>query len=157
MRLTSPAFDDGETIPKRHTADGDDLSVPLSWTAPPDGCAELALIVDDPDAPRPEPWVHWLLYHIPPDVRSLEEGIPREERPGYPAGAVQGKNSWTGDNIGYRGPAPPEGHGPHRYRFTLFALDTEIGVAPGAEIEDLRTAMEDHVVARTRLTGVYER
>lgn len=157
MRLTSPVFEGGETIPKRHTADGEDLSVPLSWTAPPDDCAELALIVDDPDAPRPEPWIHWLLYHIPPDVRSLEEGIPREERLEHPAGAVQGKNSWTSGNIGYRGPAPPKGHGPHLYRFTLFALDTEIGVAPGAEIEDLRTAMEDHVVARTRLTGVYER
>lgn len=157
MRLTSPAFDDGETIPKRHTADGEDLSVPLSWTAPPDSCAELALILDDPDAPRREPWVHWLLYRIPPDVRSLEEGIPREERLEEPVGAAQGRNSWASDDLGYRGPAPPEGHGPHRYRFTLYALDTELDVAPGVEIEDLRTAMEGHVLVQTRLTGLYER
>jgi len=157
MRLTSSAFEDGETIPKRHTADGEDLSVPLAWTAPPDGCAELVLVVDDPDAPRPEPWVHWLLYGIAPEVRSLEEGVPRKERLDRPAGAAQGRNSWKSDNLGYRGPAPPEGHGPHRYRFTLYALDTGLDVAPGADVEALRAAMGGHVLDRSRLTGVYER
>jgi hypothetical protein len=157
MKLTSPSFDDGDRIPVRHTDDGDDLSVPLAWTDPPDGTVELVLVVDDPDAPRPEPWVHWLLYHIPPERRSLDEGLPRAERPVEPAGVVQGRNSWSIDNLGYRGPAPPQGHGEHRYRFTLYALDDRLDLPPGRDFDALRAAMDGHVIATARLSGVYER
>lgn len=157
MRLSSPAFDDGARIPERHTADGEDVSPELAWTEPPAGTVEFALVVDDPDAPRPEPWVHWLLYGIPADVRSLKEGVPRERRPGAPPGAAQGRNSWESDALGYRGPAPPAGHGRHRYRFTLQALDAELGLEPGARVDELRAAMKGHVLEETTLTGTYER
>ena len=93
---------------------------------------ELALICDDPDAPTPEPWVHWVIYGISPDVASLPEGIPNVERPAEPTGALQGKNSWTtGKTIGYRGPAPPAGHGTHHYRFTLYALGKVLEIPAG--------------------------
>lgn len=157
MQLSSSAFDDGDRIPTRYTADGDDVSVPLTWTSPPEETVELALVVDDPDAPRPEPWVHWLLYHIPADCSALPEGLPRVEHLDDPPGAMQGRNSWSSDNLGYRGPAPPSGHGPHRYRFTLHALDEKADVPPGADVATLRSAIEGHVVAHTTLTGVYER
>lgn len=157
MRLTSPAFDDGDQIPERYTADGEDLSVPLSWTPPPDGTSELALVMEDPDAPRPEPWVHWLLYHIPPDLDALDAGVPRDERPGKPARAAQGRNSWGSDNLGYRGPAPPPGDDPHHYYFTLYALDDELDLAPGAGRDALDAAMEGHILATAELSGIYGR
>ncbi|MFW6083612.1 MAG: YbhB/YbcL family Raf kinase inhibitor-like protein [Gemmatimonadota bacterium] len=157
MQLSSSAFDEGDRIPTRYTADGDDVSVPLTWTSPPEDTVELALVVDDPDAPRPEPWVHWLLYHIPADRSALREGLPRVERLDEPAGAAQGRNSWSSDNLGYRGPAPPPGHGPHRYRFTLHALDEKTDVGPDADVASLQSAIEGHVIASARLTGVYER
>src|SRR4051794_29789079 len=87
MTLRSDAFAGGEAIPRRYTEDGEDLSPPLSWSGVPDGTRELALIVDDPDAPRAEPWVHWVLYKVPADVRTLIEGIPQDPTPDIPPGA----------------------------------------------------------------------
>lgn len=157
MRLTSSAFGDGDRIPRRHTADGADLSPPLTWSDVPSGTVELALTVDDPDAPRAEPWVHWVLYGIAGDRRELPEGIAREGAPASPAGAAQGVNSFSDDRLGYRGPAPPKGHGPHHYHFTLHALDTALGLAPGVTKEALLEAMDGHVLATAKLMGVYER
>lgn len=157
MKVDSWAFRDGDRIPLRHTADGGDVSPPLSWSDAPEDAEELALIVDDPDAPRAEPWVHWVLYHIPPDLEGLPAGIPRERTPASPAHVVQGANSFSDDRIGYRGPAPPKGHGRHRYGFTLYALDTRLDLEPGASKEDVLAAMDGHVLATATLTGVYER
>lgn len=157
MKLESPAFDDGAPIPRRHTADGPDVSPALSWRDTPPGTEELALIVDDPDAPRADPWVHWVAYRIPPQIGELPEGIPSTPTPASPEGIVQGANSFSKDRIGYRGPAPPEGHGPHRYRFILHALDRSVELSPGATKEDLLEAMDGHVLATATLTGVYER
>lgn len=157
MRLDSPAFGDGAGIPRRHTADGSDLSPPLVWSDVPSGTKELALIADDPDAPRAEPWVHWVLYGILSDSRELPEGIAREPRPASLDGVAQGVNSFADDRIGYRGPAPPRGHGPHHYGFTLYALDTILDLAPGATKDELLEAMDGHVLATADLTGVYER
>lgn len=157
MRITSSSFKDGAPIPRRHTEDGDDLSPSLSWTEVPEGTAELALIVDDPDAPRDEPWVHWLVYAIPRDQDGLGEGVPHGEGQGSPPGLRQGRNSFPGENIGYRGPAPPEGHGPHHYHFRLYAVDEPIGTPAGADRRALERALEGHVLATAQLTGVYER
>lgn len=157
MKLHSPAFGDGDRIPRRHTADGADVSPPLAWSDTPADAAELALIVDDPDAPRAEPWVHWVLYRIPADLKELPEAIPKERTPDSPAGVAQGVNSFSDDRIGYRGPAPPKGHGTHHYGFTLYALDTTIAVEPEASKEDVLEAMKGHVLATATLTGVYER
>jgi len=155
MTLRSDSFGDGRTIPRRYTEDGEDLSPPLTWSDPPEGTRELALIVDDPDAPRAEPWVHWVLCKIPDDIRMLTEGIPQTPRPDAPPGAMQGKNSWGTD--GYRGPAPPKGHGTHHYHFHLYALDAPLRAAQGLDKAGLLEAMRGHVLAESELVGTYER
>ena len=114
--LTSTAFDPGETIPVRHTADGVDVSPAMSWSGAPAGVKEFALICDDPDAPQTDPWVHWVVYALPPDTAGLPEGLPRLVKLASPVGARQGANSWPKDNVGYRGPAPPRGK-VHHYHF----------------------------------------
>ncbi len=155
IQLTSSAFANGQTIPKQHTADGQDVSPPLSWSALPDGTKELALICDDPDAPRPEPWVHWVIYKVPADITSLPEGVEKTHTPPVPAGALQGKNSFN--KIGYGGPSPPRGHGRHRYYFRLYALDAELAVDAGLNKDALLEAMRGHVLAEGELVGLYER
>lgn len=157
MQLTSNAFKDGQPIPEKYSGDGDDKSPALSWSGVPEGANSLALICDDPDAPTPEPWVHWVIWNIPPETGRLPEGVPRKEQPLEPRGARQGTNSFPSDNLGYRGPAPPPGHGTHHYHFKLYALDTELNLEPGASKEDLLGAVEGHVLAEAEMVGTYER
>jgi hypothetical protein len=154
--LQSPAFKQNHLIPKKYTGDGDDVSPPLSWSGVPAETKELALVVDDPDAPTPEPWVHWLIYKIPPTTTSLSENVLPVLRVASPAGALQGKNSWP-KRIGYGGPAPPKGHGLHHYHFKLFALDAPLDVAPGIDKEELLAAMKGHIIAEGELIGAYQR
>ena len=155
MRIESSAFKEGQVVPKKHTGEGGNLSPALSWSGVPAGTRELALICDDPDAPTAEPWVHWLIYGIPADTSSLPEGIKQDARPNSPAGATQGENSWN--KIGYGGPMPPPGHGPHRYYFKLYALDTKMGLKPGLTKAQLLKAIKGHVIAEAQLMGSYER
>jgi Raf kinase inhibitor-like YbhB/YbcL family protein len=155
MTIRSEAFADGRAIPRRHGEDGENLSPPLSWAGLPEGTRELALIVDDPDAPRAEPWVHWVLYKIPADVRTLAERVPPSPTLNVPAGALQGKNSWGTD--GYRGPAPPRGHGVHHYHFRLYALDVPLHAAQGLDKPGLLDVMRGHILAEPQLVGTYER
>ena len=160
MELSSTAFEPGRPMPKKHTFDGNDVSPPLSWSGLPEGTKELALICDDPDAPDPdnpadEPWVHWVIYKIPADAGGLPEAVAKDERLEEPAGAIQGVNSWSPDDIGYRGPKPPVGT--HRYFFKLYALDAELAVEPGLDKKTLLEAMEDHVLAQGQLMGTYKR
>lgn len=158
LTVRSDAFSHGERIPTQYTGDGADRSPPLAWDNVPDGAQELALICDDPDAPTSEPWVHWLLYKIPAHVRQLPAGLPPQARLHAPTGALQGKNSWTsGRTVGYRGPAPPPGHGVHRYFFHLYALDTPLDVEPELDKPSLLAAMKGHVLADGVLLGTYER
>lgn len=154
--LQSPAFKQNHSIPRKYTGDGGDVSPPLSWSRVPPETQELALVVDDPDAPTPEPWVHWLMYKIPPATTSLPENVLPSLRVASPAGALQGMNSWP-KGIGYRGPAPPKGHGLHHYHFQLFALDAPIDLAPGADKADLLAAMQGHVISEGELVGTYQR
>jgi Raf kinase inhibitor-like YbhB/YbcL family protein len=155
MTIRSEAFADGRALPRRHAEDGENLSPPLTWAGLPEGTRELALIVDDPDAPRAEPWVHWVLYKIPPDTRTLAEGVPPSPMLNIPMGAMQGKNSWGTD--GYRGPAPPPGHGVHHYHFRLYALDVPLHAAQGLDKPGLRNAMQGHILAEAEVVGTYER
>ncbi|MBW3597403.1 MAG: YbhB/YbcL family Raf kinase inhibitor-like protein [Planctomycetes bacterium] len=158
LRLQTSVFAEDKPIPKRYTGDGEDVSPPLNWIQAPAGTKEFALICDDPDAPRDEPWVHWVLYKIPGDVKELPEGIPRQPALDNPPGARQGPNSFPNDNVGYRGPMPPPGHGRHRYYFNLYALDAEIDLSPEeATKEKLLAAMRPHILAETHLMGTYER
>jgi Raf kinase inhibitor-like YbhB/YbcL family protein len=153
--LRSAAFADGRAIPRRHTGDGEDLSPPLSWTGLPHGATELALIVDDPDAPTSEPWVHWVIYNLPADEQGLVEGIPPVAKPGSPAGSLQGKNSWG--SLGYRGPAPPRGHGTHHYIFRLYALKGPLDMPEGLDKAELLSVIARHLVTEAELTGTYQR
>jgi Raf kinase inhibitor-like YbhB/YbcL family protein len=158
IEITSTAFAPGERIPVKHTGEGEDVSPPLAWTGVPEGARELVLICDDPDAPTEEPWVHWLMYKIPPDANGLPEGVPTEARLKEPSGALQGKNSWpTGQTVGYRGPMPPPGHGVHRYYFRLYALEGKLVIEPGVDKNTLLQEMSDHAVDQGELMGTYER
>jgi Raf kinase inhibitor-like YbhB/YbcL family protein len=143
--LTSSAFAAGGTIPRRLTCDGEDRSPPLSWSPPPTGSRSLALILDDPDAPGGR-FVHWLAWGIPPDAGGLaeREAAPRE-----------GRNDFG--TVGYRGPCPPRGHGPHRYRFRLHALGEELRLVAGAGVAELEQALEGKVLAVAELVGIYQR
>jgi Raf kinase inhibitor-like YbhB/YbcL family protein len=157
IQLTSPAFQEGARIPKQYTGEGQDVSPPLAWSGLPEGTRELALICDDPDAPTPEPWVHWVIYKISPTT-GLPEGLAKTPTLKEPPGALQGRNSWTsGQTAGYRGPLPPPKSGPHRYFFKLYALDAAVTLAPGANKAALLKAIDGHVLGEGRLMGTYER
>jgi len=156
MILTSPAFKQNHQIPRRYTGDGDDISPQLAWTEVPPAAKELALIVDDPDAPTPEPWVHWVLYKIPPTAVGLPEHVLPALRVNSPGGSLQGQNSWP-KGIGYRGPAPPKGHGLHHYYFKLFALDVPLTLEPGIDKSTLLAAIKGHILDAAELIGTYQR
>jgi Raf kinase inhibitor-like YbhB/YbcL family protein len=150
LKLTSLAFEHEGAIPSEYTCDGEDTSPPLEWTAAPEETVEFALIVDDPDAPLGT-WVHWVLYGIPADTRSLPPGLPPDAELG--SGTLHGKNSWQ--KLGYGGPCPPGGT--HHYEFKLYALDAPLELEPGATKAQLLEAMDEHVLARALLVGTYAR
>jgi Raf kinase inhibitor-like YbhB/YbcL family protein len=151
MRLHSPAFQEGKPIPTKFTGEGPDVSPALAWDEAPAGTRSFTLICDDPDAPRGT-WVHWVLYNLPPETRSLPEGVPAEER--LPSGALQGTTDFQ--RIGYGGPMPPPGK-PHRYFFKLYALDTPLNLAPGATKAQVEQALHGHVLGQAQLMGTYQR
>jgi len=158
IELKSPAFADGAGIPKKHTGEGEDVSPPLAWSGLPAGTKELALICDDPDAPTSEPWVHWVIYKIPPDLNGLPEGIDKAARLKNPPGVLQGKNSWmSGQTVGYRGPLPPPGHGVHHYHFRLYALEARLSAEQGLSKKTLLGEMSGHVLGEADLIGTYAR
>jgi Raf kinase inhibitor-like YbhB/YbcL family protein len=146
LALSSSAFEPGARIPKRHTGEGADVSPPLAWTSLPSGTRELALICDDPDAPRPKPWVHWVLYGLPTLLGGLKEGE---------AAGVEGSNDFG--KVGYGGPMPPRGHGVHRYFFRLYALSAKLDSSPGWTKERLLAEMEGRILETAELIGTYER
>lgn len=149
--LQSTAFSNNEAIPTRFTCDGDDVSPSLTWDNSPEHTATFALIVDDPDAPSGT-FTHWVLYDLPADVHQLPEHMPTTEQPG--TGGVQGKNSFG--KIGFGGPCPPAGD-PHHYHFKLYALDTSLGLKPGASKDDVLDALQHHVIGQAELVGLYQR
>jgi Raf kinase inhibitor-like YbhB/YbcL family protein len=155
INVRSPAFADGKPIPRRHTGDGEDLSPALEWSGVPESARELVLIVDDPDAPTKEPWVHWLIYKLPLSLAGLPEGVAPTAHPSGIPGAVQGKNSWNAD--GYGGPAPPKGHGVHHYHFRVYGLDQALDPRAGLDKASLLKAMKGHIVAEGELVGTYQR
>jgi len=150
MTITSAAFKEGHGIPVHYTCDGKDSSPPLAWSKVPAGTKSFALICDDPDAPMGT-WVHWVLYNIPPDVRSLPEGVPADKT--MSDGSVHGITDFR--RFGYGGPCPPGGT--HRYFFKLYALDSLTGLDPGASKKALEKAMKGHILSRAELMGTYAR
>jgi Raf kinase inhibitor-like YbhB/YbcL family protein len=155
VTVRSQAFEAGQAIPHKYTGEGEDVSPPLRWSGVPAQAKSLAMIVDDPDAPTNEPFVHWVIYNIGPQAQSLHEGIEKAERPASPAGAAQGVNNQ--DAAGYMGPMPPKGHGVHHYHFRLYALDADLALAPGLTKAKLLAAIKSHVIAEGEIVGTYER
>jgi len=148
--LTSLEFVHEEAIPVKFGCDGENISPLLEWTDPPDGTQSFALIMDDPDAPIGT-WVHWVLYNIPAESRSLPENVPAE--PTLADGSLHGKNSWK--RTDYSGPCPPGGT--HRYFFKLYALDILLEASSDIDASDLLNLMEGHILAQAQLMGVYSR
>ena len=148
--LQSSAFQNGGSIPKKFTCEAPDVSPELTWSGAPEKTQSFALIADDPDAPMGT-WVHWVIYDLPPNTAKLAEGVPKQEQA---ANGAQGKNS--SGKIGYGGPCPPPGK-PHRYFFKLYALDSKLGLKPGARKPEVEAAMKGHVLAQAELMGKYGR
>jgi Raf kinase inhibitor-like YbhB/YbcL family protein len=148
MRITSSAFGSNDTIPAKYSCSGKDAAPPLAFDDVPKDARSLALIVDDPDAPRGD-WVHWLVYDLPPTTHALGEGatdLPRE--------AKTGVNDFRNEKYG--GPCPPPGK-PHRYFFRLFALDNSPGLPAGASKKELEDAMRGHILDQAELVGTFGR
>lgn len=155
LELMSPAFPHGGRLPPRFTADGEGRSPPLVWTAPPEGAATLALLVEDADAPAPQPLVHAVVWGLKPEAGEFVEGGIAPDGDGW-QGRDVGRNSFFRE--GWLPPDPPTGHGEHRYCFQLFALNAtapDPGGNPGRSA--LVESMRGHVIAAGLLVGTYSR
>ncbi len=142
MKITSPAFAHNAMIPKKYTCQGKDISPPLAISDIPEGTVSLALILDDPDAPR-RTWDHWIIWNIKPTREIKEDSTP----------GTQGKNSWGRHDYG--GPCPPSGT--HRYFFKLYAIDNEMDLPAGATKAELEAAMKGHILEQAELIGLYQK
>lgn len=145
--LASTAFADGQPIPADYSCDGKDRSPPLRWSNPPPGTRSFAMVVDDPDAPGGI-FRHWGAWNIPGEASGLDEGQSE--------GFQQARNDFG--KPGYGGACPPRGHGPHRYRFKLLALDADkLDLPAESRIEEVEKAAARHLLGTAELTGTYER
>jgi Raf kinase inhibitor-like YbhB/YbcL family protein len=145
MRISSPVFENGGEIPKEYTCDDKQyVSPPLQISDVPPTAKSLALIMEDPDA-KAAPFVHWILWNIPPQTSTIKQGEIGE----YSIGRT------TSGKLGYVGPCPPTGA--HHYYFTLFALDSLLSLRTGAEKKEVENAMAGHQIATAQLLGMYQR
>jgi Raf kinase inhibitor-like YbhB/YbcL family protein len=140
LDLTSPAFENNEPIPSEYTCDGAQLPPPLSWTKVPQGTRSIAILVEDPDAPKGT-FTHWLVTGIPPTTTSLTTALP--------SGASASKND--AGTLGYTGPCPPSGT--HRYAFRVYALDLDLPTQRSRTA--FLAAIRGHVLASGQLVGTY--
>ncbi len=141
-----PLLKPGAALPKRYTAQGKSLSPPLAWSGLPNDTKELAVVFEDVDRTR----VHWVLYSIPAKVVSLPEGIPRDEMLSEPSklvGTIQGITDFKGSGPGYIAPVYEPGS-PHRYQFTLYALDAKLGLQPGLDKASLLLLLQGHILGK---------
>jgi len=152
LEVLSDAIGADGAIDLRHTAYGNNLSPPLRWTRV-EGAGAYALILEDPDAPRETPFVHWMIWNIPATATSLPEGLPNNASLVTPQDAVQGKND--NGSYGYFGPRPPPGTGVHHYHFEVFALDGPLTLHADEPIRALVDAMKGRVIAQGELVGTY--
>jgi Raf kinase inhibitor-like YbhB/YbcL family protein len=154
IQLESSSIRNGGSIPAVHSDHGGKVSPTLSWTGVPKGTRSIALMMEDPDAREPKPFVHWILYNLPAATASVREGLSSSPRLPELGGALQGRTSRG--NIGYFGPRPPTGDPAHRYHFQIFALDTALALQPGASRDEVLGAMKGHVLAAGRLVGTFK-
>lgn len=146
LAVSSTAFEDGDEIPVEFTCDGDDAVPDLTWTEVPADTVEAVVVVDDPDAPGGT-FTHWTVWGLQPDAAPIDGDLP--------PGAVEGTNDFG--QVGYRGPCPPVGDGPHRYRFRVVALGSPLNLPRGATPAQLSDAMSGHVLARGQVQATYAR
>jgi Raf kinase inhibitor-like YbhB/YbcL family protein len=140
-------IEDGGTIPIEYSGcDGDNTPPILNIDSVPGGTRQFAVIVDDPDAPQADPFVHWVVYGIPEGTASITDGV--------------GEFTYGTNDVGTQawfGPCPPEGDGPHRYVFTLYALDEALSLDLDLDGRALFTAIENSVITEATITATYER
>jgi Raf kinase inhibitor-like YbhB/YbcL family protein len=153
--LITDAIDANGRLDRRYAGEEDDISPPLSWEGAPAETASFALLVEDPDAPTERPVVHWMMWDIPAGTSGLPEAVEKTALPAAVPGAVQGLNSHG--RPGWMGMAPPEGHGPHRYHFQLFALGKMLDMPPETTLDELVNALKGNTLALTVTVGTYER
>jgi Raf kinase inhibitor-like YbhB/YbcL family protein len=152
MQLKSSAFSDGAVIPRRFTCDGEDISPPFEWTGVPAGTRSFVMTCDDADAPGGT-WWHWAAHDIPADQHSFAEGAIA---PGAKSAIKQAINDFG--RTGYGGPCPPRGHGPHRYRFRVFALSVDrLPLKQKSGCRDVEREARRHTLAEASLIALYER
>ncbi len=146
LKLTSPAFKDGDTIPRKYGYTKENVSPPLEISGVLPNAKSLVLVMDDPDAMEPagKVWDHWVLWNIDPETKK----IPEAEAP---SGAEEGMTDYG--ERGYGGPNPPDRE--HEYRFKLYALDTTLELPSTASKKDVEKAMEGHILDETIFTGTY--
>src|SRR5438067_6028953 len=145
MKITSPAFQEGGTIPEKFSKNGQNVNPELRIEGAPAEARSLALIVDDPDAPVGL-FTHWLVWNVDPKTTQIAENS-------VPKGGLQGTNDFPGQR--YDGPQPPSGT--HRYYFKVFALDTTLDLKPGAKRREVDAALKGHVIAQGQLMGKYSK
>jgi hypothetical protein len=147
LGVSSPHIPNGHPIPVEYTCDGRDVSPQLLWRGVPPDAAELAVLMEDPDAPSGR-FVHWTAWGISPNLR----GLPDDPDPST---FEQGENSFG--ETGYSGPCPPEDDEPHRYEFNVYALRKPLGLKDGADPQTVRQAIAAAAESRGTLMGVYGR
>jgi Raf kinase inhibitor-like YbhB/YbcL family protein len=144
LQVSSTEFTSNGDIPTDYTCEGSNISPPLTWSDVPSGTKSIAILVEDPDAPKGT-FTHWLVTGIAPTTTSIgKEG-------NLPAGAVAMKND-KGET-GYSGPCPPNGK--HHYHFRVFALDT--AKVKAASRTEFLSAIKGHTLASGDLVGTYEK
>ncbi len=143
MEIESPVFKNNKLIPSKYTCDGENVNPPLLIGDVPVNAKSLVLIVDDPDASRGV-FVHWTVWNIDPGIKEIKENS-------CPQNAVEGRTDFG--RPGYGGPCPPSGT--HRYFFKLFALNTTLDIDTSTEASDLEREIEDNILAKTQLVGLY--
>jgi len=151
ISISAEGFKHGDNIPDEFTCNGRDISPSLSWKGIPAGTKSIALIMDDPDAPRGT-FVHWVLYNILAETLKLPGGMPLDQT--LTDGSMQGISDFG--RSGYGGPCPPPGK-PHRYYFKIYALDTKLNLPPGASKKQVENAMKGHILEMGELMGKYQR
>lgn len=148
--LIQSVFESQQPIPAKYTCDGDNVSPPLKFLQIPPDAKSLALIMDDPDAPRGT-FDHWIVWNLPPDLKGLSEGARELER--LSPRPQQGSNGYQKSY--YQGPCPPPGKR-HHYHFKLYALDTHLSLTEGSSKREVEQAMGGHIIAQTELIGTYQ-
>jgi Raf kinase inhibitor-like YbhB/YbcL family protein len=153
LTVTSSAFKDGGSIPKKYSGLGEEISPPLEINSIHSNAKSIAIVMDDPDAPLPITIIHWVLWNIPIEYNNIPENIPHSKIVKELGNAHQGKRMFG--KTGYMGPNPP--FGVHTYRFHIYTLDTFLDIKPEAKFKQLKSKMEGHILQYSLFTGKFSK